>query len=99
MKLMLVPVMALAAYVSAQPAHAMSRRDAGFAGSGAIIDIADAKAPYRHVNRRNDAGNDTGDSEVDRLNSLQLDENYKGPYYPPGSPPPPAVPTPSRDHR
>ena len=29
-------------------------------------------------NHANDAGNDTGDSQVDRLNSAQLDQNYYG---------------------
>lgn len=54
---------------------------------------ANAKMPYKNIDRSNDAGNNTGDSEVDKLNSAQLDQNYKGPYTPitPGmaSPPPP----------
>ncbi|MFT8676661.1 MAG: hypothetical protein ABF990_08060 [Acetobacter sp.] len=32
----------------------------------------------------------TGDSEIDRLNASQLDKNYRGPYYMPGQPVPPA---------
>jgi hypothetical protein len=43
---------------------------------------AHAGAPYTNVDHRNDAGNDTGDSQVDRLNEQQLDANYKGPYKP-----------------
>ena len=39
---------------------------------------ANARNPYGNVNHANDAGNDTGDSQVDRLNSAQLDENYNG---------------------
>lgn len=45
-------------------------------GGGAIIGVADAAHPYSNVDHRNDAGNDTGDAEVDRLNAQQLDENY-----------------------
>jgi|SRR5690348_10351081 hypothetical protein len=40
---------------------------------------ANADAPYSNVDRRNDAGNDTGDSRVEQLNSNQLNGNYKGP--------------------
>jgi len=36
---------------------------------------ANADAPYQNVDKRNDAGNDTGNSQVDRLNSGQLDAN------------------------
>ena len=51
---------------------------------------ANARNPYGNVDRRVDAGNDTGNSEVDRLNEMQLDRNYRGPRYPvgPGGPPP-----------
>lgn len=51
---------------------------------------ANAKTPYRNVDRSNDAGNETGDSKVDALNAAQLDQNYKGPYYAftPGQAPP-----------
>lgn len=76
MKLVMLPVMAMAVFISVHPGKAMPRHDASIAVSHGIIDVADAKAPYRHVNRRNDAGNNTGDAEVDRLNSMQLDENY-----------------------
>jgi hypothetical protein len=40
---------------------------------------ANADHPYSNVDKRNDAGNDTGDSRVDNLNNGQLNENYKGP--------------------
>ncbi len=46
--------------------------------------------PYGNVDHRVDAGNDTGDSQVDQLNAQQLNENYRGPYYI-GRPPPPGV--------
>ncbi len=36
---------------------------------------ADAAKPYSRVDKRNDAGNNTGDSAVDQLNAAQLDEN------------------------
>jgi hypothetical protein len=37
---------------------------------------ANARHPYSNVNHANDAGNDTGDSRVDQLNSAQLNQNY-----------------------
>ena len=43
---------------------------------------ANANNPYGNVDHRVDAGNDTGDSQVDRLNDQQLNRNYRGPYYP-----------------
>ena len=36
---------------------------------------ANADHPYANVDHRNDAGNDTGDSQVDRLNQTQLETN------------------------
>ena len=35
---------------------------------------AHAGAPYKNVNKKNDAGNDTGDAKVDQLNQAQLDK-------------------------
>ncbi len=96
---LLLPVMAMAMGSLVHSAHAMPRHEAGVAPSAAIVDVAHAGAPHKNVNHRNDAGNDTGDSEVDRLNSMQLDENYKGPYYTPGSPPPQAAPMASPNRR
>ena len=40
---------------------------------------AHAGAPYTNVDHSNDMGNDTGDSQVESLNSTQLNENYHGP--------------------
>jgi hypothetical protein len=57
-----------------------------------ITAVANTRTPYRNVDRSSDAGNNTGDSEVERLNEMQLDRNYRGPTYLPGQPPPPAVP-------
>jgi hypothetical protein len=51
---------------------------------------ADAAHPYSNIDHSNDAGNDTGDSQVESLNQQQLNENYQGPYYY-GSPPPPGA--------
>ena len=44
---------------------------------------AHAGAPYTNVNKANDAGNDTGDAQVDALNAAQLN---------PGVAPAPAQP-------
>ncbi len=44
----------------------------------AVAHAAHAGAPYKNVDKRNDAGNDTGDSKVDELNAQQLNQNYKG---------------------
>ncbi len=35
---------------------------------------AHAGAPYQNVDKRNDAGNDTGDSQTDQLNAAQLNQ-------------------------
>lgn len=51
---------------------------------------ADAGHPYSNVDHSNDAGNDTGDSQIESLNEQQLNGNYKGPWYY-GRPPPPGV--------
>ncbi len=49
---------------------------------------AHAGAPYANVNHRNDAGNNTGDAEVDRLNGAQLNSEY---YRTHPAPPPDAT--------
>ncbi len=55
-----------------------------------VLLAANADNPYGNVDHRNDAGNDTGDSQTDRLNAGQLDRNYRGPwYYKNGQPAPP----------
>jgi hypothetical protein len=46
--------------------------------------------PYGNVDHSNDAGNNTGDSQVDNLNDSQLNQNYRGPYYYRGQGGPPA---------
>ncbi|MBN8896608.1 MAG: hypothetical protein BGO51_17260 [Rhodospirillales bacterium 69-11] len=48
-------------------------------GLAAPAFAANADHPYNNVDKRNDAGNKTGDSRVDNLNRGQLNENYKGP--------------------
>ena len=68
---------------------------AGLAAAPSPAHAANARNPYGNVDRRNDAGNDTGNSETDRLNSMQLDQNYRGPTYAPGQPPPPAMAAPA----
>ncbi len=55
---------------------------------------AHAGAPYTNVDHSNDAGNNTGDSEVEKLNEAQLDKNYHPPAQPqPGSASGGAAPT------
>jgi len=49
---------------------------------------ANARTPYRNIDPRVDAGNDTGDRYVDDLNRSQLNRNYgyggvPVPYYAP----------------
>ena len=68
------------------------------------VRAANADHPYENIDKRNDAGNDTGDSQVETLNRGQLDENqrpaagqptFSGPTGPvvvlpqPGNQPPP----------
>ncbi len=60
---------------------------AGLAFGPQIGHAADAASPYKNINHQNDAGNDTGDSQVDKLNDMQLNKNYKGPTYPQGTAP------------
>lgn len=43
-----------------------------------VAHAAHAGAPYKNVNKKNDAGNNTGDSKVDQLNAQQLNQNYQG---------------------
>ncbi len=55
---------------------------------------ANARNPYGNIDRRVDAGNDTGDSQVDRLNAQQLSRGPIGsrpfhPYPPIAYAPPP----------
>lgn len=52
---------------------------------GAPALAANADAPQSNVDKRNDAGNSTGNNKVDALNRGQLDENQK-----PAAPPAPA---------
>jgi hypothetical protein len=67
---------------------------AGVAMAPGHANAADARNPYGNVDHRVDAGNNTGDSQVDQLNNAQLDQNYKGPYYNRGQQPAMAAPQP-----
>ena len=42
------------------------------AGVASPVLAANARHPYQNVDRRNDAGNPTGDDQVERLNQQQL---------------------------
>jgi hypothetical protein len=78
---------------------------AGLALAPSPVLAAHAGAPYTNVDKRNDAGNDTGDSQVDALNAAQLNQNYQpgmnerimggagagGPRPAPAYPPPPGT--------
>ncbi len=48
----------------------------------AVVPVANWHHPYSNINRRNDAGNNTGDAMTERLNEQQLNRNYQG-----GNPP------------
>ena len=50
---------------------------------------AHAGAPYTNVDHSNDAGNDTGDSQVEGLNARQLNQNYWNAAQQPGGVPNP----------
>ena len=39
-----------------------------------VVQAANARHPYKNVNRANDRGNRTGDAAVERLNQAQLDQ-------------------------
>ena len=62
----------------------------------AVTAIANWRCPYCNIDRRYDAGNDTGDSQVERLNQAQLDRGpsvYRAPRpYRYRRPPPPYAP-------
>jgi hypothetical protein len=47
----------------------------GLAALPVAAHAADADKPYSNVNKKNDAGNNTGDKSVDKLNAEQLDQN------------------------
>ncbi len=85
------------------PGTAAQRSPVTLQGLSAVHLIANADNPYGNVDHRNDAGNDTGDSQVERLNEGQLDRNYRGPYNyrlqvaPPAYPPPPGYAPPPGD--
>ncbi len=67
-------------------------------GAAAPAFAANADAPQTNVDKRNDAGNSTGNDKVDALNRGQLDENQK-PAAPAASvpeAPAPAAPQPAK---
>ncbi len=45
------------------------------ASAASPVLAANADQPYQNVEKKNDAGNDTGNSRVDTLNRGQLDQN------------------------
>lgn len=43
-----------------------------------FVNVANRRRPYNNVNRRNDAGNDTGDAQVEALNQQSLQRAQQG---------------------
>ena len=78
----LIPALAVIAALAATPGLALA---------------ANARNPYGNIDPRVDAGNDTGDSQVDRLNQSQLNHGpLLRPAYPrPAYPRPVYVPRPA----
>ncbi len=76
----LLPVVAfgVALVVAALPGQAAAHYASDNAPAR-IVMAANADNPYGNIDRRNDKGNDTGDSKVDQLNAGQLNRNYTGP--------------------
>jgi hypothetical protein len=54
-------------------------------GLASPVLAANARHPYQNIDRRNDAGNPTGDDQVERLNQQQLGGNPTQPAPMPGS--------------
>jgi len=69
---------------------------AGILGAAPAAQAANARQPYKNIDRSNDRGNSTGDRETDRLNEMQLNQNYRGPTYQMGQQPPASMPMPMR---
>ncbi|MGI4951302.1 MAG: hypothetical protein ACRYGM_05820 [Janthinobacterium lividum] len=53
---------------------------------------ANARHPYQNINKKNDKGNDTGDSQVEKLNQQQLDSVRAQSGYVVGTPQPMGAP-------
>lgn len=53
----------------------------------AVTRIANYRHPYSNIDRRNDAGNPTGDEMVEQLNQQQLNQLHGGGGAPPYPPP------------
>ena len=52
-------------------------------GAPAVALAANADHPYQNIDHSNDAGNNTGDARVDRLNQAQLNsDGIPAPSYP-----------------
>jgi len=63
-------------------------------GAAAPALAANADTPQANVDKRNDAGNSTGNDKVDALNRGQLDANQKSPATAASTPTAPAPATP-----
>ncbi|MCK8784915.1 hypothetical protein M0638_11035 [Roseomonas sp. NAR14] len=78
--------------VAAPPVPSAGPPPARPAAASPLLPAADWRNPYGNVDRRYDAGNDTGDHETARLNDMQLRGGYAPPPPPPGYYPPPPPP-------
>ena len=79
--------------VAAPPVPSAGPPPARPAAASPLLPAADWRNPYGNVDRRYDAGNDTGDHETARLNDMQLRGGYApGPPPPPNKKPPPPPP-------
>lgn len=70
----LVGIAAVPTGAKAMPGSGLSAPHEG----SAFLTVANRRAPYRNVNRSNDAGNDTGDATTDQLNAQSLQRAQSG---------------------
>ena len=55
---------------------------AGLLASATALAQPDPRPPHGQPPPRSPYADDTGNSDVDRLNAGQLDQNYRGPWHP-----------------
>ncbi len=79
---------ALSALVLPAQVHAMPSAPAVAAPqrSASVLDVANRRRPYQNVQRSNDRGNNTGDSQTDQLNQMSLQRAQQGQNSPSAGP-------------
>ena len=60
------------------PGRAASSHPVALTTPSAVQLVANARHPHKNVNRANDKGNSTGDDQIEKLNEMQLNQNYHG---------------------